>query len=140
MGQSSPRRTYRFGPLERRGVVGALRPGQVACLAIGSVGAIVLFRSSPGPLTLMLALAVAFAAAVAAFAPIGGRPIESWTGVLADWLLDGLTTGRRYRSTTPAVGSITRLDGSSWRRDVELPPALAGCRLLAHPIGEQDLG
>ena len=133
-------RAYRFGPLERRGVVGGLRPGQVACLAAGSVAAIVVFRASPGPVTVMLAFGIAVAAAAVAFAPVAGRPIEAWSGVLAEWALEGLTHRRRYGSTMPTAGVVARFDGSGARREVELPRALDGCRLLAYPVGEQDLG
>ena len=130
------RRSYRFGPLERRGFVGGLRPGQVGCLAAGSIGAVVVFRTAPGGLTLVLALAMALGGAMLAFVPVAGRPVEAWTGVVVEWLL----TDRRFRATAPTAGVIGGLDGAGMKRAVELPPALEGCRLLAYPIGDQDLG
>jgi hypothetical protein len=94
------------------------------------------FRSAPGPITLLLALLFATGGAVIAFVPVAGRPVESWFAVVSEWLI----RDRRFRARTPAAGTTARLDGVDARRGIELPPALDGCRLLAHPVGEQDLG
>ena len=41
-------RRYRFGPLERRGLIGSLRPAQVFVIAASLAGAVVLLRSLSG--------------------------------------------------------------------------------------------
>jgi hypothetical protein len=138
--ETDQRRTYSFGPLERRGVVGGLRAGQVVCLAAGSVGAVVVVRAHPTPASLMIALVAVVIAALTAFLPVAGRPLEAWAGIVGEWLLDGLRSNHRFRASRPFVGARTQLDGPPTAVALELPPALSDCRLIAVPIDGQDLG
>src|SRR3954462_15918009 len=71
-------RRYRFGPLERRGLIGSLRPAQVLVIAASLTVGVILMRALTGgkgvggPPVLAL-LAVAFC-----FWPIEGRSSERW--------------------------------------------------------------
>ncbi len=70
------RLSYRFGPLERRGLLGPLRSGQVICLGAGAVIAIATLNQWPtakGAIAGTLAFAGAIALAVW---PIGRRTLE----------------------------------------------------------------
>jgi hypothetical protein len=69
---------YRFGPLERRGLVAGWRGGQIAAVAVGLVVAVGVLRVRPSPAGAAVAfLAVAFGVAVATW-PVGGRTAEEW--------------------------------------------------------------
>jgi hypothetical protein len=121
-------------------VVGGLRAGQVVCLAAGSIGAVVLVRARPTSASLVLAIGLVAVAALTAFLPLAGRPLEAWAGIVGEWLLDGVRSGRRFRASGPFEGARAKLDGPVTRATLELPPALADCRLIAVPIDDQDLG
>ena len=59
---SSTGQRYRFGPLERRGLIGSLRAPQVVAIALGLTGAVVLMRTLSGGAGIVSALALALAA------------------------------------------------------------------------------
>jgi hypothetical protein len=129
-------RAYRFGPLERRGVVGALRPGQLGLLATSAAAAVAVFRATPGGGGLLLGLVLVATAAVVAFVPVRGRSPEEWAPVLARWLrmhIDGRT---EFRCAQPWRGVVAGLDGSGMRRELDLPEALAGCEIVSVPVAD----
>jgi hypothetical protein len=75
--QRSPTR-YRFGPLERRGVIAGWRGGQIASVSVGLAVGVVALReraSLEGALVALVALAASFAVATWPFA---GRTVEEW--------------------------------------------------------------
>jgi hypothetical protein len=116
---AEPLRTYRFHPLERRGLFLGLGAAQLATVAVGFVAALVSLRSRigfPG------AAGAAGAALVAACLPVGGRTPVEWAPVVASWL-----TGRRDPSRLAAAG---------------VSAAPRGVRLLAAPAvpGEPAVG
>ena len=144
---------YRFGPLERRGLVGALRAGQVGVLGAGLVAVIVLLQISRSSAMVFAALVVALAVVGICFAPIAGRTAEEWTPVVAAWALGGGRRGQRWRSGLPTAGrrrsstpSVSRngqgpdgpLDADE--EPVSLPPQVAGVLLLAAPLRGEDVG
>ena len=128
-------RTYRFGPLERRGFVGELQPAQVACLAVGCVAAIVVFRLQSTGLGFGAGLLLVTIAAALAFVPIHRRPLISWVPVVAGSLGDG-----SHRSQAPSDGVISSLNGDHARRPPSLPPCLSQCELIAEQVGDRDVG
>lgn len=72
------RPSYRFGPLERRGLVAGWRGGQIASVAGGLVLAVFGLRVLPTTVGLAVAVAlVALAVGVATW-PLGGRTFEEW--------------------------------------------------------------
>ena len=132
---------YRFGPLERRGVVGALRLGQVAVLATGAAAAVTVFRATPGGGGLLLGLLLVATAAAFAFVPIRGRSTEEWAPVLARWLRMHIDGRSEFRCAQPWSGVVAALDGSEMRRELDLPDALAGCEILSVPVADgRDVG
>lgn len=149
---------YRFGPLERRGLVGALRAGQVGVLGVGLVVVIVLLQVSRAPAMVFAVLLVVIAIIGVCFAPVAGRTIEEWTPVVLVWTLRGGRRGQRWRSELPSGGrsSRTRRLGRPDRNGhgpdptedevdedlepVSLPPQVAGVMLLAAPLRGEDVG
>ena len=100
MSEEVPR--YRFGPLERRGLVAGWRGGQIAAVAAGLVVAVAILRASPSPAGVALAVvALGTGVAVAAW-PVGGRTAEEWA---PDALRHAaVVAGRRMRRRAPFAG------------------------------------
>ena len=69
---------YRFGPLERRGLVAGWRGGQIGAVAGGLLVAVVLMRGHPSLAGVASAVAVVAMAVAVATWPIAGRTAEEW--------------------------------------------------------------
>ncbi len=87
---TDPRQTYSFGPLERRGIFGAVRAGQVAALAVGALTAILVLDRTPSAGGALMAIA---ACALAA-----RRRSPRWAAARC-------RSGRRWRCVSPDGGS-----------------------------------
>jgi hypothetical protein len=94
---------YRFGPLERRGLIAGWRGGQIAVVAAGLVVGIVSLRAHPNPFGVVEAVAVLASSLAVACWPLGGRTAEEWLPTVARWGADGML-GRRRRSPLPGAG------------------------------------
>ena len=73
---SDKRLTYRFGPLERRGILGPVRAGQAVTLGVGAVLAIAVLDTLPTAAGALVATVVFGSLVVVAVAPIGRRTVE----------------------------------------------------------------
>ncbi|MGH9007357.1 MAG: SCO6880 family protein, partial [Acidimicrobiales bacterium] len=108
MGADPPK--YRFGPLERRGLIAGWRGGQIASVAAGLVVGVLSLRAHPDPLGVVAAvLALASALALACW-PLGGQTGEEWLPTVVRWGAGGVT-GRRVRSGAPTAGYCAGADG-----------------------------
>ena len=108
---SENRLTYRFGPLERRGLLGGVSAGRVLTLASGGAVAIAALDQSPSA-TGALEGSIAIAIAVAATAVrLGGRTVQEWTPVAGSYLLSLLSGRVRFRSTAPRLGTRLQTGG-----------------------------
>jgi hypothetical protein len=132
-------RRYRFGPIERRPIIGPLRAGQFAFVAVGALlalGAIYALQSVAG---LVLALVLLGGATVLIALPIEGRTAEEWAPVIIGWVLRRPAVAAGYRSRAAAEG--TRFDSSGeGRHELSLPAELDGLELLATPYGGGEVG
>lgn len=137
---NSERLTYRFGPLERRGLLGPVRAGQAAVLLTGVIIAIALLDQSPDAGG-AVAATLAFGAAVTlAVAPIGRRTAEEWVPIVVAFSVRRLTRRTRFRSASPTSGSLAR-----GRRGIDPPAAhrprsLRDVRILEVPYRERAMG
>lgn len=115
---SSPGRTYRFHPLERRGIVFGLAASQVVTLAAGAGVAVVAVHAGADPALPVAALA---AAVVVSLLPVGGRVVLDWAPLTVGW------AARRSRPRVALPGQA-------------LPPP--GVRIVgaAAAPGEPDVG
>lgn len=132
-------RRYRFGPLEQRGVVGPLRPGQVAVLATGAViglGALYVLHSLAALIVALGALALS---AAAICVPLEGRTAEEWAPVLGRWAHRRRRAEGGHRSRAPGGGARLGSDGEAIH-ELSLPPALADLDLLSVPYGGEEVG
>lgn len=120
---------YRFGPLERRGVLAGLRPSQILVLAVTGIAALTVVRSlSPGLGMAGLLLVVALGTG-ATFIPFAGRTLDEWLPVVGTWGARAVAGGHRFVSSRPTDGMTAALDPQP-----QFPPALAGVTILSHPI------
>jgi len=133
-----PSRSYRFGPLERRGLVGSLRGGQVVCVGCACVVAVLVLNAAPSDTGVLIALVSVAIAVALAVVPISGRAADEWTPIAFAWIASG--GRRRFRAPASTDGISTSLDGSKAQRPASLPPCLDGCRLLAVQAGDRTVG
>ncbi len=135
---NGPRR-YRFGPLEQRGVVGPLRPGQLVILAVAGaigLGSLYVLRNFAG---LVLGLLILGAGAGIVLAPLEGRSVGEWAPVVVRWLLRSREQKRGFRSTAPTAGAQVGGDGRV-RHSPSLPPELGELDMLEVPYGRDQVG
>jgi hypothetical protein len=95
---------YRFGPLERRGLVAGWRGGQIVSVAVGLVVAVAALRDRAGPPGVVVALVAAVGGLAVACWPVAGRTAEEWVPTVARWCTVGLAGRRRQRVAIPAAG------------------------------------
>jgi len=104
---SEPRRTYRFGPVERRSLLGPVRVGQALVIGSAAGGAMVAIDRSPNGLGAMFALTAIVVAVLATTLPVAGRTADQWLPVVTSFgfrLLIG-----RGSNPSPAPGRGARL-------------------------------
>src|SRR5436305_12899297 len=104
-------RTFSFGPIERRGLVGALKPSQAVVLIGASVCGVLVVRALPAGSGFAVALVVIAIAAAIAFVPVRGRPVVLWLPIVIDWVGLDARDRRSYRSRQPSAGTVAGLDG-----------------------------
>ena len=121
---SDERLSYRFGPLERRGLLGPLRLGQVATIGGALLlGVELLDRIGGGP-GVIAAVLLLVGAVTLATVPLAGRTLEEWAPVGFAFAARSLRGQGRFRSPLPTTGRKPRakpaiaLPGTL--RDVEL--------------------
>lgn len=129
------RLTYRFGPLERRGILGPVRAGQAAILGAGALLAVLVLDRAPSAAgvtaaTLLVSLAVVFAVA-----PVGRRTFEEWLPVLATFAWRRLAGRTRFRSWVPLQGFGVRQPPA-----VAVPPALRGVDIRELQYRDRTVG
>lgn len=124
---------YRFGPLERRGVLAGLRVSQLVILGAAGMLIVASARAFPPAAVLASVFIIGLVGIFVCFVPIGGRALDEWLPVAAGWLIGGLTGGRVFISTHPSDGSTAVLDPQP-----EFPAPLRGITILAHAIPGSD--
>jgi hypothetical protein len=139
------RLTYRFGPVERRGLLGQLRAGQVALVAAGAVAAIVALDREPTAAGAFLGVLVFGTSVVAAFAPLGRRTAEEWTPIALSFAWRRLRGRARFRSSVPATGVLATERVEPRRRllrhpDPHPPAVVKGVRVLDIPYRDRAIG
>jgi hypothetical protein len=122
---------YRFGDVTHRGLIGAIRPGQVLAGAAGLGWAVVMIDLSPsggGAIAALLGLA---AAACAATLPVGGLTLEQWVPLASRWAIALLLGQHDSQAPASSTGTV-----------VELPVAprrTATVRRGSHPAPPREL-
>ncbi len=108
---SDERLGYRFGPLERRGILGSVRAGQATVIGIAAVLAVSVLDRVPSAAGALVAVTLVAGALALATLPVGGRTAEQWTPVAGAFAIRRLSGRARFRSRTPGDGSRARVGG-----------------------------
>ena len=141
---SSERLAYRFGPLERRGILGPVRAGQAVVLGGGGLIAIAILDTSPSATGAIAATLVFGLCTVLAVAPVGRRTAEEWAPIVGFYAIRRLRGAARFRSGAPTGGIVAgRLLG---RRPLlqppapDPPPSLRGVRIAETAYRNRPIG
>ena len=138
------RLTYRFGPLERRGILGPLRAGQVVILAIGALLAIVVLDQAPTAAGALVSSTAFGIACGLALAPLGRRTVQEWTPIAVSFTARKLSGRLEFRSPLPSRGvrGAGRGRGAIMHGgdDVEAPPPLRGVRIVEVDYRDRPIG
>ena len=127
---------YRFGPLERRGLIGNLRAGQVLVFGAAVLLAILTVQAFKNGFGLALAVLELSLGATATFVPLHGRTLNEWIPVMASFLGRRLTGRHAWRSQAPEAGTSFEHGDIP----VKLPDALGRLELIAFPFRGVELG
>lgn len=120
---------YRFGPLERRGVLGGLRASQVAILSGALLLALVSLRLLEGGAGIPAAIAIVGGGTITTFLNVAGRPLTEWIPVVVRWRAVRLAGRHRFSSRNPVEGLGQRLHPQP-----SLPEPLSRTTILSHVV------
>jgi hypothetical protein len=138
------RLTYRFGPVERRGIFGAARPAQVLTLGAGLGACVAVLDAAPSVGGAFTAGLVAVTSAALAFLPWGRRTADEWIPIGVTFAFRRLSGHSRFRSHSPTRGRRVRLaPGSSPElgdAEPDPPGTLRGLRILDQAYGSRRIG
>jgi hypothetical protein len=144
---NSDRLTYRFGPLERRGILGPVRAGQAASLAVGALLAVAMLNSSPNASGAVLALLVFGLFVALAVVPIRERTLEEWAPLACSFALRRLRHWGRWSSPAPGEGMRAIGAGLPEPEPRPLaepaphpPPSWAGVKITGVAYRERPIG
>jgi Putative type VII ESX secretion system translocon, EccE len=134
---SGERLSYRFGPLERRGILGPVRMGQAIVLALGALFAIAALDQAPTAAGALIATTLFATACAVALAPIGRRTLEEWTPIAGSFVLRLLLGRLTFRSPVPTRGARARRSRLN-DYPAQTPPELRGVRIVEVEYGGRD--
>ncbi len=132
---SHERLTYRFGPLEHRGLLGPVRVGQAAVIGASLALGVGLLDQVGGLLGIVLALGMIGGACALSTAPVAGLTADQWAPVVSAFMLRGARGRRSFRSRAPAAGLAPRTDA-----DTRLPHPLNDVRMVTIEHAGRRLG
>src|SRR5437867_5925492 len=125
-----PEVRYRFGPLERRGLIGSLRRGQLLVASAALLLTILTVQALKSGAGLGLGALLLGGGAMATFVPISGRTMNEWVPVVGSFLGRRVSGRNRFRSGAPEAG--TRFHGGDV--PARLPDSLGRVELIAFPF------
>ncbi|MCA1601960.1 MAG: hypothetical protein LC776_10085, partial [Acidobacteria bacterium] len=120
---------YRFGPLERRGLLAGLRGSQLAILGVTGLLVVLALRALPPASGFALAVTTLIVGVGGGFVPVAGRTLDEWLPVLAGWVARSAMGNRRFSSQAPAKGLTERFD-----EQPSFPQSMREVVLLSHEV------
>ena len=141
----SERLSYRFGPLERRGILGPVRAGQAATIGVGALLAIGIIDHAPTATGAVLATITFGTLVLLALAPLGRRTAEEWAPVIAAFGLRRLLRRSRFRSGLPTRGLVADEHSAPGHRTIaqprpEVPRELRGVSIAQVGYRDRSIG
>ena len=103
---------YRFGPLERRGLIAGWRGGQIVSVALGLVVGVIALRAGPGVGTVLVAVVSVAGGVALACWPVSGRTGEEWLPTVVRWSAQNAQGARRFRWSGPVEGHARCSEGA----------------------------
>jgi type VII ESX secretion system EccE translocon-like protein len=143
---SSKRLTYRFGPLEQRGMLGPIGLGQALAIGVGVITAIAIMDQAPSASGAFAALISFTVGIVTAFAPLGRRTAAEWLPVLIVYAVRRLRGQARLRSQAPVRGVRGRLGPTSGAAGAitpskpDAPASVQGVRIVGIEYRDRRIG
>ncbi len=137
---SNGQRRYRFGPLERRGLVGNLGPAHLATLLGGGALTLLLLSTARGPFGVLAAFGVAVTAAGMCFVPVAGRTPVEWAPLVSRFHARTLTGRGRWDSPTPTRGASLTTGGRVVTAEPVAPDALGGVVIVPVALRGSQIG
>ncbi len=131
------RLSYRFGPLERRGLIGPVRVGQAAAIGLGALAAMALLDQMPSAAGAALAIVVFGGALLLASAPVAGHTLDEWAPLVASFALRRIGGRARFRSPVATRGQRS---GATGPAAPVVPTALSGARIVEVDYRDRPLG
>jgi hypothetical protein len=133
---------YRFGPLERRGLVLGLRQGQLVTLGGAATLAMLELHALPSGPGAAIALVILLGAVAAAFWPVAGRTPEAWLPLLLSYGLRRCAGRHRFVSRAHLLGHLVTVGEGGGVLEAlppeERPASLRGLRILEVEAGPEE--
>ena len=123
---------FRFGPLERRGILIGLRAPQLIVLAGTAVACVALLSTASSTISVLGIAALVAAGVVIAFVPIKGRSIDEQTPLLVHWVI-GRITGRDRFAASPG-----QIPGEKELFELRLPGIGDELSILTHHVPDTE--
>src|SRR4051812_32598000 len=134
--------TYRYGPLERSGVMLGLRVPQLVGFVVAGLISLG-FLNQANLVGLLLAVATIAVAAGILLVPIRGHTIEEWTPLTFRFFIGRFSRKTRFRAQLAQVGHVVRVpEGGLEPEQIEAPKSvpteLAGLEFLEGELARYD--
>ena len=126
---------YRFGPLEKRGVLLGLTPLQLGVLTVAAIAGLLILRIDTDVYTVSATAVVVGLTGFCVFARAEGRPIVEMVPIGVAWMWRRLRGKTRWVSAAPLTGR-TRVA----EEQMTMPPALKSISILAAPVSGGEIG
>jgi hypothetical protein len=141
----SERLSYRFGPLERRGILGPIRVGQAGTIAVGALLAIAIIDRAATATGAVVATITFATLMLIALAPVARRTAEEWAPVIAAFALRRLLRRGRFVSRLPTRGLVADEQSAPERRMIaqprpDLPRELRGVSIAQAGYHDRSIG
>lgn len=140
---SGERLTYRFGPLEKRGLLGPFRAGQAGVLGLAAAVAVASLDLAPNGGGAVLSLLCLVGGVTVALVPLAGRTVEEWVPVALAFMLRRLLRQTTWVSPLPTRGVRVVIAGRSARAQAQAaaPPKPVGeVRILEIDYRDRAIG
>ena len=126
---------YRFGPLEKRGVLLGLSPLQLGVLTVAAIAGLLILRIDTDVITVSATAVVVGLTGFCVFARAEGRPIVEMVPIGVAWMWRRARGKTRWVSAAPLTGR-TRVA----EEQMTMPPALKSISILAAPVTGGEIG